>query len=339
MKRVCDSCFKDIELSGYIQSQGEILTCSYCDNEDRYTIPINELLDFFSELFNEFEIDSNGKPLIEIIQENWEFFSTNELGLKIINDLLKLDKFPLFDATEKVVFSKEIRYNVGYWQKLKENIKWDSRYITDMDYITDELLWDGYLSDSILLNPANTYYRARVHPSETKYPFPADEMFAPKKEIASAGRANPKGIPYLYLSENIETTIFEVRASYLDLVSIGSFKTKDSKARYSIADFTNQPSLFYPNQIKETMISTLLKKTISDDLSKPMRRYDSDLDYIPTQFICEFIRVRIGVEGIKFKSSFKSKGNNLVLFNQEIMKCVKTELFRVNELDIKYDKI
>ncbi len=56
------------------------------------------------------------------------------------------------------------------------------------------------------------------------------------------------------------------------------------------------------------------KQKISIDLSKPMRRYDNEIEYIPTQFICEFIKVFTGASGIKFSSSLHPSGNNFVIF-------------------------
>ncbi|WP_228402509.1 RES domain-containing protein [Chryseobacterium sp. RU33C] len=66
-----------------------------------------------------------------------------------------------------------------------------------------------------------------------------------------------------------------------------------------------------------------------------MRRYDSELDYIPTQFICEFIKIFTGVQGIKFRSSVHITGNNLVIFNQELMECISVKKVKINQLNIR----
>ncbi|NLK52763.1 MAG: RES domain-containing protein [Syntrophomonadaceae bacterium] len=39
------------------------------------------------------------------------------------------------------------------------------------------------------------------------------ELCAPPKEKCSAGRLNPKGVPYLYLADSIDTVISELRPS------------------------------------------------------------------------------------------------------------------------------
>jgi hypothetical protein len=80
--------------------------------------------------------------------------------------------------------------------------------------------------------------------------------------------------------------------------------------------------------------SKLLRDRISRDLSKPMRRYDTEIEYIPTQFICEYIKIYTGASGIRFSSSLDREGNNLVIFDQSTMQCSHVILKKVNNLDL-----
>ncbi len=235
-----------------------------------------------------------------------------------------------------VDFNDEILENIHYWFKLKEQLKWDKRYFTNIEYLTEDLGWDGFFESKVLINKEDVFFRARLHhnPNETIYRH--EEMYCPPKEISSAGRANPMGIPYLYLSDNEETILYEIRASYLDEVSVAEFIIKpDMDKDIIISDFTEIPTLYHPNGVNKKIKSTLLKQLISVDLSKPMRRYDSELDYIPTQFICEFIKIFTNVQGIKFRSSLHNTGNNIVIFNQEMMKCKDIKKVQVSNVAIK----
>ncbi|MCD7975821.1 MAG: RES family NAD+ phosphorylase [Tannerellaceae bacterium] len=156
-------------------------------------------------------------------------------------------------------------------------------------------------------------------------------MGAPPQHLATAGRANPSGIPYLYLSRSLETTIYETRSGYLDLLSVARFNPKGEEL--NIVDFTIHPSIFNDEQERvEIMTSRLLKDAISQDLSKPMRRYDSELEYIPTQFICEYIRYTTGVDGIQFNSSLHKVGVNIVLFDPDKVECKVVEVHHVSEV-------
>jgi hypothetical protein len=50
------------------------------------------------------------------------------------------------------------------------------------------------------------------------------ERMCPRAGRATEGRANPKGIPYLYLSSNRETALAEVRPWVGSSISVGQFK-------------------------------------------------------------------------------------------------------------------
>jgi RES domain-containing protein len=38
----------------------------------------------------------------------------------------------------------------------------------------------------------------------------AEEMMAPESQYTTSGRANPSGIPFLYLSENEKTVVLKI---------------------------------------------------------------------------------------------------------------------------------
>lgn len=323
MQSVCKSCFSDKELVGFITSQGKIGNCDCCNNKTIEVIKIEELLEFFNELLGNFKKDINGVGIISKIQGNWSLFSSLENGKKILNYILSQINTPFYNANDLVDFTDEIYENINYWSILKEQLKWERRYLTDINRLIEDLGWDGFFNSKIVIQKNELFYRARLHHSQNEPSYPSDKMFCPPKEISTAGRANPSGIPYLYLSDNKETILYEIRASFLDEVSIATFSLKDEIIEeIKISDFTESPTLFHPNEVNKRIKSTLLKSKISIDLSNPMRRYDSELDYIPTQFICEFIKVFTGVQGIKFASSLHTTGRNLVLFNQNIMQCI-----------------
>jgi len=51
-------------------------------------------------------------------------------------------------------------------------------------------------------------------------------MGNPPNELAKSGRANPNGISYLYIANDV-TTLYEARASLFDYVSVGTFKLEE----------------------------------------------------------------------------------------------------------------
>lgn len=335
MNFVCSNCFTDTELIGFILTRNQISDCDCCGAKNIAVLPFEELLDFFKELLDNFQKSERGFGITALIQSNWSFFKDLALGDKIINNALNQLNTIFASSDELVNFSDEIIENVDYWQKLKEQLKWEKRYLTDINFLTDDLGWDGFFESKTVIEKKDILYRARLHSNADSEAFTEENMFCPPKHIAGGGRANPSGIPYLYLSDNEETILYEIRASYLDEITVASFGLADHiEENIVISDFTEVPSLFTPNQINKRIKSTLLKKIISLDLSTPMRRYDSDLDYIPTQFICEFIKVFTNVQGIKFRSSLHNVGNNLVLFDQTQLKCLSVKKVKITEVQI-----
>ena len=108
---------------------------------------------------------------------------------------------------------------VEKWENFKMEIKYKNRYNFNREII--------YLLDSIPrfkteinLNP-NTlernmkFYRARVGQYKEK-----KNLLAPHNDLTKAGRFNPKGIAYLYLSSSLECAISEVRPNLGDIVTI-----------------------------------------------------------------------------------------------------------------------
>lgn len=335
MESLCIHCFADKELIAFISSQSKIGDCNVCGARDIHIIPIEELFDFHIELMAHFIPAARGVKLKSLIQENWNLYSSSSIAESVLNEILSIINTPFKHSNELVDFRDDILENVGYWERLKHQLVAESRYITDVNYLTDELGWDSFFNSRIEIARETELFRARLHSTSGEKPYAKDDMLCPPAALCSAGRANPLGIPYLYLSDNADTILHEIRAAYLDEVSIGTVMVKQRLNKpVLIADFTETPTIFHPSKIGDKIITTLLKDKISRDLSKPMRRYDSPLEYVPTQFICEFIKIYTGVDGIKFKSSLHESGNNFVIFDQGLMECVKVEQVKVKRLTI-----
>ncbi|UOY08260.1 RES family NAD+ phosphorylase [Muricauda sp. SCSIO 64092] len=299
---------------------------------------VTELLDFFQELADNFEVVGTGESLKNKIQGNWSFFANHQVAEKILNHLMPKLKTAISNANSSVDYIQEIRDNYSYWETLKEELKWSNRFLSNLDQLL-ELGWDGFFNTQYRLTSSTELFRARVHHKSGNPALSPTEMFCPPPDIAKGGRANPSGIPYLYLCDNMETVLYEVRASYLDELSIATFQLKQLPDGVIIVDFTEDTPLFQPELVRETIMSKLLRDKISQDLSKPMRRYDSEIEYIPTQFICEFIRTYTGASGIRFSSSLHPSGKNIVIFDQNLMECTNVILHQVTTVNLESTKL
>lgn len=152
---------------------------------------------------------------------------------------------------------------------------------------------------------------------------------APAERVPS-GRANPNHVSYLYLSEDEMTSVYEIRPMIGEVVSVARFRVKKALKVY---DFTKD----FCGNIDSGDIMPLIN-TIGSKFSCPVR--GNEEDYLPTQYLSEMIK-NMGFDGIRFRSSLRADGANVVLFNDEFCKPFGSDLFDVHsiELGIKKDKI
>lgn len=324
---ICSNCFNDVELQIAVSNESSAWgICEACGQES-YVVDANIFVDFFKELLLLFQPDKEGMGIVNLLQKDWNIFVDGEVGKIIIDYFLSLDNYG-YTLKDKVGYIDSIKSIVSVWNTIKKEVQEEKRFFANLSF------FDG--NDMIEANtmiPKDTVlYRARIIPLERTY-LTKNDMGCPPRGKATAGRANPLGIPYLYLCKNEETTYYEVRALYLDKLAIGEFKTiKD----LNILDFTSTLSLYYAYSNSTISLSEVIAKQkvlqlISKDLSKPLRRYDSELEYVPTQLICEYCKIN-GIDGICFNSSLHKGGVNVVLFDSSAAKCVKVQSREIRDV-------
>lgn len=213
------------------------------------------------------------------------------------------------------------------WENFKEEIICRNRYFPNQE-ITRILSNLNYMNvfptDSHL-----TFYRARVgdylHADDS-------EMMAPPIRKPSNGRCNPSGIPYLYLANNELTAIQEIRPQIGDIVTLAEFDVNVSNV------FSFDVYLMEHYKIKAADEQTrCLLFLILQDLSSPVKT-DNQLDYIPLQYICEYVK-RIGYNAFIYSSVYGT-GMNLVMFDwiNRISLCSKKTI-HIRKSQIEYDKV
>lgn len=75
-----------------------------------------------------------------------------------------------------------------------------------------------------------------------------------------------------------------------------------------------------------------------------MRRSDSPLDYVPTQYVTDYIQsiTHDGTheyDGIEYKSTLHPSGFNLAIFNPDLFSCISVDVYKVNEIKYEPQKI
>ena len=116
-------------------------------------------------------------------------------------------------------------------------------------------------------------------------------MGAPPPEKARAGRANPAGIPHLYVASDRATAVAEVRAEPGDWVTVATVTIHTEPMQ--ILDLTRNVRIVDPfahKDLHEALMLRELLQVFSYELGRPIRASDSEFDYVTTQFIAEYFR-------------------------------------------------
>jgi len=345
----CINCFTSSYLTNIIQSNKEKGNCNFCGTENTNIYFAKELLPFFRNIFNLYKVDNESTTsLWNSINEDFEVIDSNclENSENLFKSIAEseYDEFAdLFDNNVSLqskdlldIKSSEIH---SIWHRFKEEIKFENRFHISKNNLIDlEQLKTFFNNEAFIkiIKNGRCFFRCRI---SSKKGYENDEMWNPPKEFATSGRANPKGISYLYLGSSIETTLYETRASLFDYVSVGEFRLKED---IKILDLRNPDYDIVPwsenDSVELFIIYASFIKTLQEEISLPIRKQDKELDYIPTQYISEYIK-SLGFDGVEYQSSLDSKGHNLAIFNPDKFECIDTKVYDINSIKLEFTEI
>ena len=168
----------------------------------------------------------------------------------------------------------------------------------------------------------------------------AGKEMKPRPNRASEGRANPAGIPVLYLAFDEQTAIAEVRPWPGATVSIAAFRTRRDLAavdltvghgEVSLPEFDTRQGRLLPMDAntKEKAVWT----DIDNAFSRPVNRADDHGEYVPTQILTELFR-DAGFDAIVYGSQF-ADGINLVCFDPDDAFAVQGVPFKVEGIEVR----
>lgn len=157
----------------------------------------------------------------------------------------------------------------------------------------------------------------------------------PLRDRAMEGRANPKGIPMLYLCSNKNAAMSEVRPWIGSMISLGSFvSTKELKlvdcSRFSE---THHDVLFETPAFENW--TELVWSEIDRAFTKPVTQSDDTGEYVATQILVELFRDE-GFDGIAYRSAFGEKSTNIALFDLNSAELVSCQLFEATSINMNF---
>ena len=352
----CIHCFEDKEIQDRIRSLKQKGTCNFCGHEDSYIYDINSkdrsLIDDFEGLLDIYSTgdslpDNYPKEYLSLLKDElcdtWNIFKVDkQKAYLIVTEICsaRYEENPaIFDSSIGVAEIVDADYLEKHsilktysWDDFVKEIKIKNRFHTEHINKKALELFCSYTMKSY--KEGDVFYRARIS-DEGGYEI--NQMGAPKSFQASAGRANPEGISCLYLSSDVETTLNEVRAGVHDFVTVGKFILRKD---IDVVDFKNIHNIspFLELDFTQHAINKRNLIKIGDEIAKPLRRSDSFLDYLPTQYISDFIKSK-GYYGIEFKSTMCMDGYNLAIFNETLFECIEVEVRKIESLQYGHRKL
>ncbi|MGK2351831.1 RES family NAD+ phosphorylase [Cutibacterium sp. V947] len=343
-KYCCANCFGDPGLTQSIipkvigdgTGQPRDGDCGYCGTRNTITINPSALSQWFEMLVDCYAEKSEGRSLAALLAEDWSLFDNpsmdeahaKELLAEILNDgeIVRRSFVPV---------RPRINEKPQQWDALRDEMMHRNRWFLDKPIDLErlaEMLELLVAPAGALKEITDVWHRARLL-SDDK-PFFLSEMGAPPAHLAGHGRANPAGIPYLYLGSTATTAVSEVRPHTGEKACIATFQVRPIRA-IDLRDPRKSASPFIlenAEQIMSLRSGLPLLERLGEELTKPVQPRSAAYEYIPSQYLCEFIKKR-GYQGVIYRSSV-SDGVNLALFSPEHASPVETKVILVDRVTV-----
>lgn len=339
MKKCCGNCFGDTFLAQQIELLAqERGNCEFCLSSKVKLVDPSELIERFETVFGLYEESNNlGACSIEsLLRTDWDLFESLDavkaemlLGL-IFNDTnIPQKKFtPVIQNDASAVQE---------WENFREELKHQNRFFPQ-NIQAPEQLKDlfGFLVAPEADIPIKVY-RARL--CEQPQPYLLEQMGKPQAALAVNGRANPVGIPCLYVASDASTAIAEIRPHKGEMICIAEFEVT---GKISLADLRYPRKTISPFALSEEQIKLLRRYMnylcrLSEELTMPVLPASAHLEYLPSQYLCEFIK-HCGFGGLIYRSTMGA-GTNYAIFSDSNVTGGEVHQYRIDDISVSYSEV
>lgn len=358
---ICHNCFSDTEIKSIIKSLNKRSKCDICGKLD-YCIDsetdleewaqIKDYLFQILEIYSSEDILPKDFPTEKMYTVSYLFSSRWRILNSDLNknQTVRILKTFGIDFNENKKIGNRLLLDKDYlrknsilrdstWNDFLQALKYKNRF--HLKYFNEEILTSFFRCFQTNIPKNSEYVRGRISRSEKG--FSLNELEAPPKEKATAGRANAERISRLYLADSKDTVLKEVRAGIFDFVSIAKFTTEKE---LSVVDFTALDIYSpFPMEIDMSVLDINRDnlENLNKELGRPMRRTDNLLDYVPTQYLVDFIEsIRDKTtgkklyDGVMYKSVMNPGGINLVAFDKSAFK-IQPNIITIKIKSITYN--
>ena len=235
------------------------------------------------------------------------------------------------------------------WQdfhKFEQNVKFKNRFVHSPEVAEFLFNIKRTLPDREISLAANSIlYRGQVgyieYESEGQLiiaGFPKNRM-KPIPRKGKEGRANPRGISYLYLSNDENTALAELRSHLGQKISSAQFQTQKILRIvdcYSVPQHYTYARCIFDPPMSQIEIGYAVWSMINDAFTKPVTNEDEDSDYVPTQILAEYFKSE-NFDGVCFKSSMGG-GHNYILFNLDDAELINCTVMETKAIAYTFDE-
>lgn len=357
--RCCTNCFSDSEIKAIIEGNRITGECDFCKSRNVrvYEIGKNqlipELFDGLLDIYSPVEDLPSDFPrgqtdiMKNILYNNWRIFNLKPDGIyRLITAVCAVryqDQPNLFDNPVGIQQSQDQSYleknsvlKNHCWSDFVEGITRKNRFHSA--YINTDVLNVFLHCAAKLHKKGEVFFRARICPNDKG--FVRKDMGPPPSDKAKGGRVNPTGISILYLSDSAETTLYEIRAGVYDYVTVGRFKLQKDIEVINLAGIDHISPFIgvnYGFDFLQYAVNIEHLRMIAQEIAKPLRN-DNILEYLPTQYISDYIRSK-GYDGIEYVSAMRKTGSNLAIFKPDLFRCTGTSVYDVKSIAYTYHSV
>ncbi|WP_243439772.1 RES family NAD+ phosphorylase [Fundidesulfovibrio soli] len=335
-KFCCPECFGDRGLRKDIipsldHGHG---TCNYCGSTDVDLVVPSALSLYFELVINAYEIGSGDITIVEWLKNDWKLFGHPRMDVAHAKELLG-EILNNGDIVRRS-FVKPVNVSGGglvQWEALRDELMYKNRWFLEERIDSDRM---KQLLAMLIADPlSGDWFRARIRTEDGI--FSVGEMGAPPKQLATHGRANPAGIPYLYLASKPETATAEIRPHTGERACVARFSIPEIRAvdLRNPREFVSPFILAETEDVKQLLADLPFLERLGEELTRPVLPHGAAINYIPSQYLCEFIK-KCGFNGVVYRSSV-SDGINLALFDPGVATPHDVQLYNVARVTVEVE--
>ncbi|SDG85191.1 RES family NAD+ phosphorylase [Microbacterium pygmaeum] len=347
-ERACADCFSAPSwIPNASPPEGAISDCSFGHSHNVRTWPTTAWIDSFARLFAIYEdsLAEEGEELHVRVQADWSIFSFTDVGLVRTFLMSAVPDHPLLVAGVRVRLRKSTDGRAAdhssTWARFSEEIRHQNRYFPK-SAPNWEILEEALGESIATIASAATLYRGRLtQPNEA---IPIEQMGAPPPSLAPPGRANPVGIPYLYLALESKTCVYETRVANYARIAIGTFRVQRDLKVLNLAEIDALDFFSTYEEIEDSGLQAIrvslhrYLQSLGEELRRPVRSTDEPTDYIPTQYLCEMAK-SLSFDGVLYSSSQRPGGRNVVLFNVDDAVCESVQTVVITSIEAEWETV